>query len=293
MEAPSADALAWAEAQLDAGILRCERMAGGIDAHTFRLTLSDGSAVVLRVTEHDHHEDVDYLAQLLDLLACTSVPAPRRLAHTSAVGGAGPPAMLQTLLQGDPTLPVEPDDAWLGAFVETIRTLHAVPLATWMQDRASVRWRDRDVMADDTSSAGDHMLLETLLQRGPAAPFTAVFGHDDFWAGNTLRDGHRVVGIVDWGHAGIVSAARDLSYLVVDTSLCYGLDVGDRLIDLFTSMCEIDEEEMLVWTARSVLSSRLFAEWLPGWHGLGLPVTHEQVARRRTELLDRTLSRLG
>jgi hypothetical protein len=36
-----------------------------------------------------------------------------------------------------------------------------------------------------------------------------------------------------------------------------------------------------------------FAEWLPGWNGFGLSVTHEQAARRRTELLDRTLARLG
>jgi hypothetical protein len=108
-----------------------------------------------------------------------------------------------------------------------------------------------------------------------------------------LREGERVVGIVDWGHAGVVSAARDATYCAVDTSLCYGLAAGDRLVELFEARTTVDPEEMLVWAARSVLSSRFFAEWLAGWYGLGVPVTREQAARRRTELLDRTLARLG
>jgi aminoglycoside phosphotransferase (APT) family kinase protein len=269
-------------------------MAGGIDAATFRLALGDGSSAVLRLTEPDHHEDIDYLARVLDVLAPTPVPAPRRLAHMLSVGAAsGVPAMLQTLLAGDPSLPVEPHDAWLEEFVTLVARMHDLPLADWFHDRATVRWEELDAIAGDEMSAGDRLLLEQLRERGPAAPCTPVFGHDDFWAGNTLRDGHRVVGIVDWGHAGVVSAARDLSYLVVDTSLCYGLDVGDRLVGLFGSRVALDPEELLVWTARSVLSSRLFAEWLPGWNGLGAPVRHEQAARRRTELLDRTLARLG
>jgi aminoglycoside phosphotransferase (APT) family kinase protein len=287
-----AEVLAWAESELGVTVADVEPMAGGIDAHTCRLTLVDGSHVVLRLTEPGHHEDVEYLAQLLDVLALTSVPSPRHLAHAASVGAGGRPAMLQSLLPGDPALPVEPPDAWLRELVGVVLRMQAVPVADWMHDRASVRWRDLDEPVD-VSGAGDRALLTGLRERGPAAPFSPVFGHDDFWAGNTLRDGERVVGVVDWGHAGVVSAARDVSYLVVDTSLCFGLDVGDRLVEMSTPRIEVDPEEMLVWTARSVLSSRYFAEWLPAWNGLGLPVTHEQAARRRTELLDRTLARLG
>jgi aminoglycoside phosphotransferase (APT) family kinase protein len=294
MDAPPAEVLAWAESELGVTVADVEPMAGGIDAHTCRLTLVDGSHVVLRLTEPDHHEDVEYLAQLLDVLALTSVPSPRHLAHAVSVGAGGRPAMLQSLLPGDPTLPVEPTEAWLRELVGIVLQMQAVPVAEWMHDRASVRWRDLDDPVE-LSGAGDRALLTGLRERGPAAPFSPVFGHDDFWAGNTLRDGERVVGVVDWGHAGVVSAARDVSYLVVDTSLCFGLDVGDRLVQMSqsTPQIEIAPEEMLVWMARSVLSSRYFAEWLPCWNGLGLPVTHEQAARRRTELLDRTLARLG
>ncbi|HET6815716.1 MAG TPA: aminoglycoside phosphotransferase family protein [Mycobacteriales bacterium] len=293
MEAPPADVLAWVESSLGSGVSDVARMAGGIDAHTFRLALADGSTVVLRMTEPGHHEDIEYLAQVLDLLAPTPVPAPCRLVHAAALGDGRVPVMVQSLLEGDPTIPAEPDDAWLSAHVTTILRMQELPVAPWMHDRAAVRWEDLPDVSVEELGAGDRLLLDLLRERGPAAPLTPVFGHDDFWVGNTLRDGDRVVGVVDWGHAGVVSAARDVTYCAVDSSLCYGLDVGDRLLDSFARRRSVDAEELLVWTARSVLSSRYFPEWLAGWNGLGVPVRHEEAAGRRTELLERTLARLG
>lgn len=293
MEAVPPDALAWAEASLDSKVYDVTRMAGGIDAQTFWLRLEARSDVVLRVTETDHHEDIEYLALILDHLAMTEVPAPRHLAHAVAVGADGPPAMLQSLLVGDRTIPVEPQDDWLQQLVETIARMQAVTTEAWMHDRATVRWADLPEIAGEELGAGDRLLTELLRDRGPAAPLTPVFGHDDFWVGNTLRHGSEIVGIVDWGHAGVVSAARDATYCAVDTSLCYGVEVGDRLLGHFAERFAVDPEEMLVWSARSVLSSRFFPEWLAGWNGLGMPVRREQAARRRTELLDRTLTRLG
>ena len=289
----SADVLAWTESQLGGAVVAAERMAGGIDAQTFRLDLADETNVVLRVTEPNHHEDIDYLAQVLDLLATTPLPAPRRLAHAEAVAPGGPPAMLQSLLLGDRSIPVQPTDDWLRELVTTITYMQAVALEPWMHDRAAVRWAELPEIAVGDLDPGDRALLGSLRDRGPDAPFTPVFGHDDFWVGNTLRDGNRVVGIVDWGHAGVLSAARDATYCAVDTGLCYGLEVGDRLLDLFSEQVNVDSEELLVWSARSVLSARFFPEWLSGWNGLGAPVTYDQAARRRTELLDRTLARLG
>ena len=268
-------------------------MAGGIDAHTFRLLMADGSAVVLRLTEPDHHEDVGYLARVLDLLEPTAVPAPLHLAHVTALDANGPPVMLQSLLEGDPTIPPEPDDEYLRSLVTTILRTQELPVRPWMHDRAAVRWNELATVDAEDLSPGDRLLMKVLRDRGPAAPCTHVFGHDDFWVGNTLRDGHSVVSVVDWGHAGAMSVARDATYCAVDTSLCYGLHAGDRLVELFTDQVAVDPEELLVWSARSVLSSRFFAEWLVGWNGLGVPVRHEQAARRRTELLDRVLARLG
>ena len=287
------EVLAWVETQLGGAVVAVEPMAGGIDAQTFCVALADDSSVVLRVTEPNHHEDIGYLAQVLDLLATTPIPAPRRLAHAETISRGGPPAMLQTLLLGDRTIPVDPTDDWLCELATTITRMQAVALEPWMHDRAAVRWADLPEIAVGDLEPADRALLAALRDRGPDAPFRPVFGHDDFWVGNTLRAGVRVVGIVDWGHAGVVSAARDATYCAVDTSLCFGLEVGDRLLDLFCDQVTLDPEELLVWSARSVLSARFFPEWLSGWNGLGAPVTHEQAARRRTELLDRTLARLG
>jgi aminoglycoside phosphotransferase (APT) family kinase protein len=293
MEAPPPDVLVWAETALGDRIVGVESMVGGIDAHTVRLTLNDGGDVVLRLTDPDHHEDIDYLAQVLDRLAQTPIPAPRRLAHAMAVGDGDVPLMLQTLLMGDPTIPVEPDDAWLSELVQTIVNMQQIDLEPWMHDRAAVRWKELEQIPADELGAADLELLRRLRDLAASAPLTRVFGHDDFWPGNTLRDGQRVVGVVDWGHAGLVSVARDAVYCAVDMSICYGLDVGDRLLDLFVRRVTVHPEELLAWSARSVLASRYFAEWLPTWNGLGAPVRHGQAARRRADLLDRSLARLG
>ena len=293
VDEPPPDLLAWAEASAGRRVVGVQQMTGGIDAHTFRLALDNGDDVVLRVTEPDHHEDVDYLAQVLDRLAPTPIPAPLRLAHASAVGAGDVPVMLQTLLVGDPSIPVDPDDAWLDALVLTIVRMQDVGLEPWMQDRARLRWEQLDTRDGRGYEPGDELLLSRLKDVRHDVPLTPVFGHDDFWVGNTLRDGHRVVGIVDWGHAGVVSAARDVTYCAVDASLCYGLEVGDRLIDLFCQRVYVDPGEIMAWTARSVLASRWFPEWLAGWNGLGAQVGHEQAATRRADLLDRTLARLG
>src|SRR3954452_25523257 len=293
MEATPPDVLVWAETVLGDRIVGVEPMVGGIDARTVRLALDDGDDVVLRLTEQDHDEDIDYLAQVLDRLARTPIPAPLRLAHAMAVGEGHVPLMLQTLLVGDPTIPVEPDDAWLSGLVQTIVGMQQIEPEPWMHDRAAVRWKELEQIPADELGAADLVLLRRLRDLAASAPLTRVFGHDDFWPGNTLRDGVRVVGVVDWGDAGLVSVARDAVYCAVDMSICYGLGVGDRLLELFAEHGTVHPEEILAWTARSVVGSRFFPEWLPTWNGLGAPVRPEQAARRRADLLDRNLARLG
>ena len=290
---PPAGILAWAEAALDARVIGAHPLAGGLDAATFRLTVEGDDDVVLRVTTTDDHDDVAYQAQVLDQLAGTAVPAPRAIAFAEDVDPQGRRALLQTLLPGDPSLPVEPSDEWLSAIADAVVAMQALPVAPWMHDRVQVRWGKLDGPFFADLTGADDRLRHAVIARRDEVPLTPVFGHDDFWVGNSLRDGDRVVGIVDWGHAGVVSAARDVTYCAVDASLCYGLDVGDRLVELFRRRVEVDPAELLLWTGHSVLASRYFPEWITGWNGLGVPVRLEQAAQRRAELLERAVAQLG
>src|SRR4051812_35809497 len=101
-------------------------MAGGIDAHLFRLRPAGGSDVALRITDGDAHDDVAYQARVLDFLAETTLAAPRLVAHAKRVGSGGWPVLLQSLLPGDPTLPTEGTDDWLGELVATIDALRGL-----------------------------------------------------------------------------------------------------------------------------------------------------------------------
>jgi aminoglycoside phosphotransferase (APT) family kinase protein len=292
VQQPPSHVVAWAESQLGARVTGVRPMAGGIDAATFGLTTVQGDDVVLRLTTDDDHDDVAYQARVLDLLAATTVPAPHTIAVADDIDPWGRRVLLSSLLPGDPTLPVAPTDEWLTSLAETVVAMQRVSPASWSHDRVAVRWDKLDAELPAELGADDEFLRAALLARRNAAPLTQVFGHDDFWVGNTLRSGDRIVGVVDWGHAGVVSVARDVTYCAVDASLCFGLDIGDRLVELFLQRVEVDAAELLLWTGHSVLASRYFREWLAGWNGLGVPVLPEQAEVRRAELLQRVLSRL-
>jgi aminoglycoside phosphotransferase len=291
VESPPADVLAWTESVLDDRVDSVQRMAGGIDAKMFRIATAGGADVVLRIASGGDWDDIEHQARILPLVAASGIPAPIVLGHGRAIGTDAHAVMLQTLLPGDPTLPLEPTDEWLRSLVATNVAIQRVGQVAWLPDRLTEHWAKLSEFDDERAVGLDGRLLEILWRREPGT--IRVMGHDDYWIGNTLRDGDQVVGIVDWGGAGLVSPARDLTYCAVDMSLCYGVEYGDRLVNLFRGEVDVDDEEVDLWTARAVISSRWFPEWLAGWNGLGAPVTHDQAARRRAELLDRMLTRLG
>jgi len=186
---PPADVLAWVEARLAARVLGASRLGGGLDAHMFALSLEGHEGVVLRVARDAERDDISLQARMLRALADSEIPAPRFLAVDAEVGAAGCPVLLQTLLPGDTTLPAVPGDAWLLALVGAIVRLQELTSPSWFRDRASARWRDLapGIVTDWTDP--ELTLVDALRARGDTIPFTKVFVHDDFWPGNTLRDG--------------------------------------------------------------------------------------------------------
>jgi aminoglycoside phosphotransferase (APT) family kinase protein len=291
VESPPADVLAWAEAQLGRPVVGATHLPGGLDAPMFRLRLDGGADVVLRIAARGEWHDIEHLAQILELLASSEVPAPTLLAHGAGVGSGERPVMLQSLLPGDPTLPLEPTEEWLRNLVATNLAIQRVAVAAWVPDRLTQQWAQLAEFDDDKMTEADQRLVQAVSRDAPGG--RRVLGHDDYWIGNTLRTGDRVVGVVDWGGAGLVSPARDLTYCAVDMSLCYGVEYGDRLVSLFRGEVDVDDVDVDLWTARAVISARWFSEWLQGWNGLGVPVQHDAAALRRAELLDRMLTRLG
>ena len=177
-----------------------------------------------------------------------------------------PVALLIERLPGDTRIPIEPDTERLRTLGRTAALLHRVPLTptdrlplrerhtSWTDFSTWRRWARRyraappsrrDAVLGDfvTGNPGwsiavareefdaiestplldeaDERIAATRIARRPT-----VFVHGDLWQGNTLWDGDRCTGVIDWETAGAGHPGVDLGCLRWDAALKYG-DAAD------------------------------------------------------------------
>jgi len=116
--------------------------------------------------------------------------------------------------------------------------------------------------------------------------------HVDYWSGNTLRDGSRVTGVIDWSSAATGRPEVDVAECAFDLTVSRGAEVGARFIRLYKAVTGEPLESLDAWLAVCVVRSTDLDQWLPGWSGLGLEVEAEAAFSRRDQVLRAVLSAL-
>jgi len=193
-------------------LVRTRRLPGGLGCRMDVLDIerADGSSwkVTLRRFVREHRfslpEHVTREFEILRLIEDASVPAPSPILLDASGEHFGVPAIVMSYLPGRPLFATRNISAWTAALAEALRAVHAV---TW--DRSDLSWshvflrdgmrqrieRKRDDLRSDPLGAEMHSVLEAELDRIDLSAPTLV--HDDFWPGNTVWYGGRLVGIVD------------------------------------------------------------------------------------------------
>lgn len=176
-------------------------------------------------------------AAILELLEPSPVPAPRLVAADPEGAHCGVPALLMTRLPGHPPDPSLPLAVLLEGLAGAMSAIHAVEgaeavvpgyrryhqppaleLPPWAPDRGL--WiAAREIAAE------------------PPAAVTDCFTHRDFHPGNTLWEGERLTGVVDWSYGSWGPAAIDAAHLRWNLALDYGPEGADALLPLIES-CE-------------------------------------------------------
>jgi aminoglycoside phosphotransferase (APT) family kinase protein len=115
----------------------------------------------------------------------------------------------------------------------------------------------------------------------PLPPRNApVLLHGDFWPGNILWQGGRLVGVIDWEDASAGDPLADLAVSRLDILWIFGLDAMHAFTRHYQTLLPIDLAQLPYWDLYAALrpASRI-AEWAEGWPALGRPDITEETMR--------------
>jgi hypothetical protein len=281
---------------------------------TYRVNGTTGS-VVARVGSPGESFDLEATALRLLASDAQAVPAPRLLAsHAPAphvlasdapashvlasdapashvLDATDVPAILIERLPGSSRIPDTAPVSRLRALGAAVAALQAV-----RPGDAALPRRTRPIAGVDFAALRREQPTRPLLADAEAriaalpvpGPFTGLV-HGDLWQGNTLWDGDRLTGLIDWDCAGVGPPGVDLGSLRCDAALCYGVEAADQVLRGYGPA-----DDVAYWDVVAALSTPPDMGWFVGaLHGQGrTDLTQALLIDRRDAFLGTALARL-
>ncbi|WP_083707280.1 phosphotransferase family protein [Intrasporangium flavum] len=242
-----ADAIAWAQEQIDAPVTSVRPLEGGLTSTMLELSDASGRGHVLRLMTNEpwrtHGAELtrrERAAQ--EAVADTPVPAPMSVALDADGAEAGVAAHLMTRLPGAPTREV--DVATVEAMAGTLATVHAVRPAEPFRTYQSWAWEAKRVLPAWTRHpASWTRAFEVLAQEPPG--YLPTFLHRDFSHRNLLWSDGRVSGVVDWVEASTGPAWLDAAHAATTLALAHGPAPARAFLDAYRPLAP--EEPSAFW----------------------------------------------
>lgn len=214
-------------------------------------------------------EDPDFTAAreaaVLELLAASSVPAPRLLAADADAAVCDVPTLLINLLAGHPPgLPQDMDEL-LGQLACALPAIHAIDGPGLAQLPEYRTYCDLSAIGPPAWSRHPKLWERALdVARAGAPPGRRCFIHRDYHPENTLWARGRLTAIVDWTQAcGHGPAAVDTGHMRWNLAITYGLDAADQFLAIHRSLAGAldDQPYWDVVTVLDVMGELDPADW--------------------------------
>jgi aminoglycoside phosphotransferase (APT) family kinase protein len=119
---------------------------------------------------------------------------------------------------------------------------------------------------------------------------TPVYSHHDYWPGNTLWEGDRLVAVVDWEGGVIGDPAFDVATCSFDIAMLGLEDAADHFVDVYRKSSGRRLPNLAYWAL--VAAGRPLPDiaiWVPGWQAMGLDIDAEEARDRHTSLIEAAL----
>ena len=267
--------------------MRTRRLAGGLGCRSDVLDIRRADGIRWKVTlrrfvrtEHRFStpEHVRHEFEILRLVENAGVPAPRPVLLDAKGEHFGVPAIVMSYLPGQPLFPTTNIARWTEGLAEVLLTLHSVTPDRFDLSGLNVQLRDgmrrridewRDDARTEPLSREMHAALDAELGRIDFSAPTLV--HDDFWSGNTVAYGGRIIGIIDWTSAEVGDPRTDISECRIDMVLSHGIEVADAFRADYERVAGRPLEDLWYFDLyRGFYALLEYEHWLEGYHDMGL-----------------------
>lgn len=236
-----------------------ELLSGGEHARTCVVTDGRDELVVRRFPPGDpavRHE-IEVLARLEPLGAL--VP---RLVAADPGDGVDPPMIVTSRLPGGHPGPSLAPTALARGLAEVLARIHA---------SGGEGLRRAEVHAPETP--GPLAAAARALGRVPAADHDEsdlVLTHYDFWSGNTLWEGPRLTGVVDWSGARRAPRGQDVAWCRLDLVLLHGVATADAFLAAYEGAAGVTVDQIAHWDLLAAAHAEDAVEgWAPNYGGIG------------------------
>ncbi|MBA8989382.1 aminoglycoside phosphotransferase (APT) family kinase protein [Curtobacterium pusillum] len=122
------------------------------------------------------------------------------------------------------------------------------------------------------------------------ADLERVLTHGDFWSGNTLWEGDRLSGVVDWSGARSAPRGVDLAWCRQDLVLLGSASAADRFLAAYEAAAGRRVPDVRAWDVIAAARADTYVEtWAPNYGGVGRPEIDGRVLRQRFDAWVRSL----
>jgi aminoglycoside phosphotransferase (APT) family kinase protein len=254
-----------------------ERLEGGQHAKTWRVdTENPATSVVVR--EFPVGDSAPSREQLvLRALDGLGGLAPALLGGDLDGRWSEPPTSLISWLDGKPDITPAGPGGWARELGRGLAAVHAVPAA---------RLAELPSVFDDTGCSQDllagPLAAEVRSRWSQIIAMPEVLTHGDYWSGNTVWQGGRLTGVVDWSAASRGPRGFDLGWCRLDLVLLFDQRIADEFLAAYEAEAGQGAGEMRLWDCWAAARSEdTVVSWVPNYAPLGRADLDEDELRKR------------
>ncbi|MCX4911689.1 phosphotransferase family protein [Streptomyces sp. NBC_00878] len=242
-------------------------------------------------------------ADILRLLADTSVPAAHLHGVDAAAEHCDHPSLLMSLLPGSLRLDAEDIERKTELLARQLVVIHELLIPEAARPRAYQAWTGPErVRLPETSKQPEVWQRAVDVIRRPPPSYRPCFLHRDFHPGNVLFTGEgadlAITGVVDWVETSWGPADLDVAHCSTALALLHGVPAGMRLADHYTAAggtLSNDPADHLYWRVLDALAFAPDAEKVAKpWRELGREdLTSDVLAQRLEDYLQALFGQYG